>query len=114
MQFRCGKAVCIEKNCGEEKLQVIFSECGVYENGVHGDVKRNDFNTPEDAFVIGMVGRMSPQKVPDIFVKMVKLVKEEILNAHLIIVSNGKKEAEIRKNAEDNGFPDSLHITGWF
>lgn len=81
--------------------------------GVHGDVKRNDFNTPEDAFVIGMVGRMSPQKVPDIFVKMVKLVKEEILNAHLIIVSNGKKEAEIRKNAEDNGFPDSLHITGW-
>ena len=32
---------------------------------------------------------------------------------NFIIVGNGNQEAEIRRYAEDNGFSDSLHITGW-
>lgn len=84
-----------------------------YENGVHGTVKRGDLNIPENAFVVGMVGRISPQKAPDVFVKMAKQVKEKVPNAHFIIVGNGDQESDIRKYAADNGFSDSLHITGW-
>ena len=104
-----------KKICKEDKLQVIFSGVDIeaYENGVHGAVKRRELNIPEDAFVVGMVGRMSSQKAPDVFVKMAKKVKEAVPNAHFIIVGNGNQEAEIRKYAEDNGFSDSLHITGW-
>ena len=60
-----------------------------------------------------MVGRISPQKAPDVFVRMAKLVKDEVPNTHFIIVGNGEQEAEIRKYAKDNGFEDSLYITGW-
>ena len=60
-----------------------------------------------------MVGRMSPQKAPDVFIKMAKKVKDKVPNAHFIIVGNGNQEAEIRKYAEDNGFSDGLHITGY-
>ena len=121
----CDKIVCIsdaekqsaldKKICRKNKLQVIFNGVDIesYENGVHGAVKRKDLNIPEDAFVVGMVGRMSPQKAPDVFVKMAKLVKDEISTAHFIIVGNGEQETEIRKYAEDNGFLDNLHITGW-
>ena len=121
----CEKIVCIsdaekqsaleKKICREDKLQVIFNGVDIeaYECGEHGKVKRADLDIPEDAFVIGMVGRISPQKAPDVFVKMAKLVKDEIPNAHFIIVGNGNQEVEIRKYAEDNGFSDSLHITGW-
>lgn len=121
----CDKIICIsdaekhsaldKKICREDKLQVIFNgvDIDAYENGVHGAVKRKDLNIPEDAFVVGMVGRMSPQKAPDVFVKMAKKVKDAVPNAHFIIVGNGNQEAEIRKYAEDNGFSDSLHITGW-
>lgn len=121
----CDKIICIsdaekqsaldKKICKEDKLQVIFNGVDIetYENGVHGAVKRRDLNIPEDAFVVGMVGRMSPQKAPDVFVKMAKKVKEAVPNAHFIIVGNGNQEAEIRRYAEDNGFSDSLHITGW-
>lgn len=121
----CVKIICIseaekqsaleKKICKEEKLQVIFNGVDIeaYENGVHGKIKRADLNIPEDAFVVGMVGRMSPQKAPDVFVKMAKLVKDKILNAHFIIVGNGEQEKELRKYAKDNGFFDSLHITGW-
>lgn len=121
----CEKIICIsdaekqsaleKKICKEDKLQVIFNGVDIeaYESGIHGKIKRTDLNIPEDAFVVGMVGRMSTQKAPDVFVKMAKLVKGEIPNAHFIIVGNGEQEKEIRKYAEDNGFSDSLHITGW-
>lgn len=104
-----------KKICREEKLQVIFNGVDIeaYENGVHGTVKRGDLNIPENAFVVGMVGRISPQKAPDVFVKMAKQVKEKVPNAHFIIVGNGDQESDIRKYAADNGFSDSLHITGW-
>ncbi|HFU3726459.1 TPA: glycosyltransferase family 4 protein [Streptococcus suis] len=121
----CEKIICIsdaekqsalnKKICGDKKLQVIFNGVDIeaYESGEHGKVKREDLNIPEDAFVVGMVGRISPQKAPDVFVKMAKLLKDEISNAHFIIVGSGNQEAEIRKYAEDHGFAENLHITGW-
>ena len=121
----CEKIICIsdaekqsaleKKICRDDKLQVIFNGVDIeaYDCSEHGKVKRADLNIPEDAFVVGMVGRVSPQKAPDVFVKMAKLVKNEISNAHFIIVGNGNQEAEIRKYAEDNGFSENLHITGW-
>lgn len=121
----CDKIICIsdaekqsalnKKVCKEEKLQVMFNGVDIeaYENGTHGKVKRADLNIPEDAFVVGMVGRISLQKAPDVFVRMAKLVKDEVPNTYFIIVGNGDQKAEIRKYAKDNGFKDSLHITGW-
>lgn len=121
----CDKIVCIseaekqsalEKQiCKEKKLQVIFNGVDIeaYESGIHGKVKRLDLNISEDAFVVGMVGRISPQKAPDVFIRMAKMVRDEISNAHFIIVGNGEQEKEIRRYAEDNGFSDRLHITGW-
>lgn len=121
----CDKIICIsdaekqsaleKKICKENKLQVIFNGIDIeaYENGVHGTVTRQDLGIPEDAFVIGMVGRMCSQKAPDVFAKMAKLVKKQISNAHFIIVGNGNQENQIRKYAEDNDFSENLHITGW-
>ena len=83
-----------KKICKEDKLQVIFNGVDIeaYENGVHGAVKREDLNIPDDAFVIGMVGRMSPQKAPDVFVKMAKQVKEKVLmHTSLLLATEIKK-----------------------
>ena len=121
----CDKIICIsdaekqsaldKKICREDKLQVIFNGVDIesYEGGVHGEIKREELGIPEDAFVAGMVGRISPQKAPDVFVRMAKQVKDKVSNAHFIIVGNGDQEAEIQKYAKDNNFLDSLHITGW-
>ena len=104
-----------EKICSNDKLQVIYNGVDIeaYENGTHCEIKRKDLGISDDAFVIGMVGRISQQKAPDIFVKMAKLIKESIPSAYFIIVGSGELEEEIRKYAEDNGFDDSLYITGW-
>lgn len=121
----CDKIICISdaekqsalemKICKDEKLQVIFNGVDVeaYDSGMHGVVRRKDLNIPEDAFVIGMVGRISQQKAPDVFVNMAKFVKEEISNSYFIIVGSGEQEDEIRRYAEEIGLNDRLHITGW-
>lgn len=121
----CDKIVCIsdaekqsaleKKICRDEKLQVIFNGVDIeaYECGEHGKLKRADLDIPSDAFVVGMVGRISPQKAPDIFVKMAKLLKVEIPNAHFIIVGGGEMENEIKQYARENSLEDCLHITGW-
>ena len=121
----CDKIICISdaekqsalnnKICKEDKLQVIYNGVDIeaYEGGEHGAIKRSDLGISEDAFVVGMVGRISPQKAPDVFVKMAKLIKDKIPNSHFIIVGSGELETEIREYAKDNGFSDSLHITGW-
>ena len=75
----CEKIICIseaekisaldKKICNESKLQVIYNGVDIeaYENGPHDDIKRKDLGIPDEAFVIGMVGRISSQKAPDIF-----------------------------------------------
>ena len=121
----CDKIICIsdaekqsaleKKICKESQLQVIFSGTDIeaYEKEGSKRITRKDLEIPEDAFVVGMVGRMSLQKAPDVFIKAAKLIKEEISNAYFIIVGNGEMETRIRKFAEENGISDSLYITGW-
>lgn len=121
----CEKIICIseaekrtaldKKICHEDKLQIICNGVDIeaYENGPHGEINRKKLGIPDKAFVIGMVGRISQQKAPDVFVKAAKLIKTSIPNCHFVIVGNGEQEEYIRKYAEDNGFSASLHITGW-
>lgn len=121
----CEKIICISeaekqsaldnKICKEGKLQVIFNGVDIeaYEKGPHHEITRRDLGIPEDAFVVGMVGRISEQKAPDIFIRAAKLIKEEIQQAHFIIVGSGEMEKEIREYARINGIEESLLITGW-
>lgn len=121
----CDKIICIseaekqsaleKKICKEKKLQVIFNGVDIeaYKNSTHEKIKKINLNIPEDAFIVGMVGRISQQKAPDVFIKMAKLVHDDVNNSHFIIVGNGEQENEIRKYSEKYGFSDCLHITGW-
>lgn len=60
-----------------------------------------------------MVGRITAQKAPDIFVKAAKLIKKQVPGAYFIIVGDGEQKGEIERYAKENGFLDSLLITGW-
>ena len=121
----CDRIICIseaeresaldERICAASKLQVIFNGVDIeaYEQKEHGKISKTDFKIPEDAFVVGMVGRISPQKAPDVFIRAAKLIKQKISKAHFVIVGGGEMESEIKEYANENGLKDCLHITGW-
>ena len=89
----CDKIVCISeaekksaldrKICGEEKLQVILNGVDIeeYEQREAAgltEVSRESLGIPGDAFIVGMVGRITKQKAPDVFIKAAKLIKKKI------------------------------------
>lgn len=119
----CDKIVCIsdaekesalrEKICKPSKLQVIYNGIDLEEIKNTKAKTRNELNIPEDAFVVGQVGRLSEQKAPDVFVKAAKLIKEKIPNAYFILVGDGELRNQIEVMIHKAGLDGSFLITGW-
>lgn len=121
----CDAIVCIsdaekksalkKRICKEKKLHVIYNGID-FDEYKESKAIRSDFAIPEDAFVVGMVGRIAKQKAPDVFVKMAAEVSKKIDNAFFIIVGDiveGDIEEKkyIEQRAEQSGI--RLKITGW-
>lgn len=122
----CERIICIsdaekrsamsKKISKEAKLQVIHNGVDVkgYESGsFHAKLTRGSLGIPEDAFVVGMVGRLSHQKAPDVFIQAAQQIKAAIPNAWFIMVGDGEQRDEIQEQAQRQGLGESLLITGW-
>lgn len=121
----CNKIICISDAerqsaiqngiCSDKKLQVIFNGIDIeeYETIKNDHISREDLLIPDDAFVVGSVGRLTRQKAPDVFIKMAHLIKEQIPNSYFIMVGNGELEDEVREYAESHNMSEALYITGW-
>lgn len=119
----CDKIVCIsdaekesalrEKICKPSKLQVIYN--GIDLEAIKNTIPktRAELNIPEDAFVVGMVGRLSKQKAPDTFVKAAKLIKEKIPNAFFLMVGDGELRDQTEELINQYDLGSSFLITGW-
>lgn len=99
------------KIADNEKLEVILNgiDFTAIEKAI--PIQRKKLNIPENAFVVGMVGRISEQKAPDIFIKAAKSIQEKIPNSFFIIVGDGEQRKEIERYAQENNI--NLFISGW-
>lgn len=113
------KIVCIskaEKASAEREHIAKDEKLALIPNGIDVSAVRNasaksrrELGIAEDAFVVGMIGRLSPQKAPDVFIRAAKLIHDEIPNSAFIIVGSG--EEEVKAFAKENGL--NLIVTGW-
>lgn len=118
----CNKIVCISeaekisalnrKICTSGKMEVI-------ENGIdfeqYQDLNMNKrmLGIPNDAYVIGNVGRLSEQKATDIFVKAANIIKQQIPQAYFMLVGDGENRTQIEKMIYDYNLQNCFTITGW-
>ncbi|CAX67039.1 glycosyltransferase family 4 protein [Lactobacillus johnsonii] len=120
--YFCDQIVCIsdaerlsalrEKICKPNKLQVIYNGIDFVE--LNKESKQNvDLSIPKNSYVIGMVGRLSEQKAPDIFVEAAHLIKEQIPNAFFLMVGDGPLKKQIERQIDKLGLKESFCITGW-
>lgn len=115
------KIVCIskaEKASAEREHIAKDDKLALIPNGIDVSAVKNavaksrsELGIAEDAFVVGMIGRLSPQKAPDVFIRAAKLIHDEIPNSTFIIVGSGEDEEEVKTFAKENGL--ELVITGW-
>jgi glycosyltransferase involved in cell wall biosynthesis len=99
--------------CNKGKLTLIYNGVEIDKIQQTKPLDRINLNISSDAYIIGMVGRISKQKSPDTFIKAAKLIKESIPNAVFIIVGEGNMQYQIEKLAAKYHLSDSLIITGW-
>lgn len=98
------------------KIQTIFN--GIDFKNIQAQltnftVTKEQLKIPSNAYIIGMVGRISRQKAPDIFVKMASEIKKEIPEAWFIIVGDGDQRKDIENMIKDKGLINCFTITGW-
>lgn len=125
MSYFCDAIVCIseaekvsalrERICDEQKLHVIENGIDIEEYDKSHKQEAN-LTIPEDAFVVGIVGRICKQKAPDVFVRMAAEVQKEIKNAYFVIVGNvleGDEEERLEVEDLADKLGVNLIITGW-
>ena len=76
-------------------------------------VSRVSLNIPENAYLIGMVGRISRQKAPDVFIHVAAALKNILPDAYFMIVGDGEQRADIERLIRNEGLEGRIMITGW-
>jgi len=73
---------------------------------------RRDSHLPEDAPVIGHVGRLAPEKNLPYLAEAVSIFLEKAPKAHFLVIGDGPSQAEIKQIFADRHLEDRLHLTG--
>lgn len=111
------KLSAVEKRVTSAKrIKVIFN--GIDIDNIHwklseNSITRDSLGIEHDAYVVGMVGRISPQKSPDIFVRAAVEIHKRIPKSYFIIVGDGDQRGEIEQLVCEMGLQKSITITGW-
>jgi 1,2-diacylglycerol 3-alpha-glucosyltransferase len=88
---------------------------GVYLDAFsRGDGKRAraKFKIPENAYVVGHVGRLAPEKNLIFLSKAIAAFLKQDPTAHFLIVGQGPSEDEIRALFKEKGVHERLHMAG--
>lgn len=111
------KMLAVQRHVGKiNRMKVIFNGVDIFNIRMlakEAIVSRGSLEIPEDAYLIGMVGRISLQKAPDVFVRMAAEVIKGISNAWFVIVGDGEQHEEVVTLANSLGIGERLKIAGW-
>lgn len=97
--------------CRGDKLELIPNGIDIDAVRTVVPIKRSELGIADDAFVVGMIGRLSAQKAPDVFIRAAEIIHKEIPNSAFIIVGDGEQREEIESYAKGHGL--KLVVTGW-
>lgn len=78
----------------------------------NGDTVRQQNGIPADAFVIGHLGRLAPEKNLEFLAHAVANVAVECAPVHFLVVGQGPSEEAIRQVFTQAGISNKLHMTG--
>ncbi|SEL19466.1 Glycosyltransferase involved in cell wall bisynthesis [Roseateles sp. YR242] len=73
---------------------------------------RQRFDLSEDSLLVGLVGRLSPEKAPDRFLRAVALLHERMPDVHVMVVGEGPLRPQLIEAAQRQGLLSHVHFTG--
>ena len=77
---------------------------------VSREEKRKELDIPEDAYVVGQIGRFTYQKNPEFTVVIFNELLKRNDNACLLLIGRGNMESELRKQIKELNIEDKVKI----
>lgn len=95
-----------------DKARVIPNgiQPAAYASPSGGAAWREELGIPEHARVVGSVGLLNDAKGYDLLVAALAQLPEDV---HLLIVGHGEREAALRRQGQELGLGERLHLAGW-
>jgi glycosyltransferase involved in cell wall biosynthesis len=108
-----GLAAALRSRGVTQPIEIIPTglETGRFQNG-DGPAFRARRGIPEEAFVVGTLGRLEPEKNITFLAESVALFLSKMPEAHFLVVGHGHLAEQIDTVFEDLGALDRLHRTG--
>lgn len=99
----------------ENKMRVIYNGIDIkrFQDNVLRSNNFVSFGIKKDAFVVGMVCRLTEAKSPESFIKIAEKLLTKIENCYFILVGDGELREEIEQLIINKDLKDRVIITGW-
>lgn len=121
------KIICLhdaDREIAKNQLGASDSQLEVLANGVDttkyspatSEIKLSmckELGLPQDAVIVGMVGRLWKQKNPQAFVDTALRLLSTNVNAHFVLVGDGELKTVLEEQVNQAGFSDNVHFLGW-
>ena len=75
--------------------------------------QREKFDLPLNAFVVGMVGRLSHPRDPETFLRAAAMLNSRIQNIYFMWVGDGDLREKMIREAMRSGLAKNFVVTGW-
>ncbi|HEY0877961.1 MAG TPA: glycosyltransferase [Zeimonas sp.] len=73
---------------------------------------RDELGIDAKAPLVGFVGRLSPEKGPDLFVRLAAIAHRSAPDAHFVLIGDGPMREEIASRIDDEGLRTHVHLAG--
>lgn len=106
---------CLECRVRPERCLLIENAIDTEEFSRRRDVAtaRAELGLERFGFLIGAVGRLSPEKGFDILIQSVARLRQQGVNAGLLLVGEGEQQLKLEELARQLGCTDALHLAGF-
>ncbi len=74
---------------------------------------RRAYRVPDDAPLIGIIGRIVPVKNHALFLEAAVRVRQQMPNVRFVIVGDGELRAQVEQQVDACGLRDAVIFTGW-
>ncbi|MDK1046222.1 MAG: glycosyltransferase family 4 protein [Anaerolineales bacterium] len=96
-----------------EKVTVIENGVDLEDMSAPATISRADIGVPQDAYLVGTVGRLQAQKDPLLFIQAASIIADRIPGAHFVMVGDGPLESVVRQHIAAERLAGRFHLLGW-
>lgn len=67
---------------------------------------------PPETSLVGFIGRLSPEKGPEMFIRMARITHKKLKNCHFVLVGEGPMRGELQNEIDEHDLTGHVHMVG--